>query len=136
MTTTTGIDLLDVADVREALRVFGARYVQHILTVREQSACTRRGVLRPELVAAAFAAKEAAIKTCGMDADSVNWLDVELTEEVSNRLNASFLRSASTSAGGRATATISISVARTDSVVLAIAIAQGHPRDNEATGEK
>ncbi len=134
-TTTIGIDLVDVADVREALTTFGDRYARRILTAREQRACTRKDELRADLVSIAFASKEAVIKTFGHGADDVDWLDIELTVEAPSRLSASLIRTASAAAGDRVRATISVSVAKTKSTVLAIAIAQGDQEYRDQEGE-
>jgi holo-[acyl-carrier protein] synthase len=69
-----GIDLVDIDDVREALRVHGERYLQRIYTQREIA--DSRG--RPERLAECFAAKEAALKALRQADEPVPWRAIEV----------------------------------------------------------
>ena len=69
-----GIDLVDVDDVRDSLRVHGERYLQRIYTEREIEDC--RG--RPERLAERFAAKEAALKVLCEADEPVAWREIEV----------------------------------------------------------
>jgi holo-[acyl-carrier protein] synthase len=72
-----GIDLVDVGDVRDSLRVHGERYLQRIFTEREIEDC--RG--RPERLAERFAAKEAALKVLREADEPIPWREIEVDGE-------------------------------------------------------
>ncbi len=62
MGARVGIDLVAVADVAQALRDHGDRYLARVYSPREVAESTRGGRPDPALLALRFAAKEAAIK--------------------------------------------------------------------------
>jgi holo-[acyl-carrier protein] synthase len=70
-----GIDLVDVDDVRDSLRVHGERYLQRIYTERELA--ESRG--RPERLAERFAVKEAALKALRTADEPVPWRAIEVS---------------------------------------------------------
>jgi holo-[acyl-carrier protein] synthase len=62
----TGCDLQSVDDVADAVRTFGARYLDRVYTAAEQAECRGRGELAmPASLAARWAAKEAVMKLLG-----------------------------------------------------------------------
>jgi len=69
-----GIDLVDIDDVRDALRAHGDRYLRRIYTAGEIE--DSRG--RPELLAERFAAKEAALKVVPRKDEAIPWRAVEV----------------------------------------------------------
>lgn len=69
-----GCDLQPVGDVRDAIRDFGARYLDRVYTAGEQSSYAAGG---PASLAARFAAKEAVLKLIGT-ADGVDLRSVEI----------------------------------------------------------
>ena len=74
MTLRVGIDLVDVARVREAIAAHGERYLARIYTDAERADCRDD----PERLAARFAAKEAALKVLRPDVDAVPWRTIEV----------------------------------------------------------
>lgn len=80
-----GIDLVEVARVRELLEKHGERFKARTFTAGEQVYCD--GCADPAMhYAARFAAKEAAAKALGTGfAQGVSWLDIEVVREVSGR---------------------------------------------------
>jgi holo-[acyl-carrier protein] synthase len=75
---SVGIDAADIPRVREAVRRFGARFLQRVFTGEELSYCLRRRDPGPNL-AARFAAKEAAMKALGTGASQgVGWREIEV----------------------------------------------------------
>jgi len=70
----TGIDLIEVARVREAAVRHGERFLSRIYTARERA---ESGGHYPSL-AARFAAKEAAAKALGTGIGRVRWVDIEV----------------------------------------------------------
>lgn len=87
-----GIDLVDVAEVRDALSAHGERYLRRVYTTDEVEDCRSEALgLDPERLAARFAAKEAAIKVLRPDRRTAvpwtgiavrrhpgGWVDLEL----------------------------------------------------------
>jgi holo-[acyl-carrier protein] synthase len=74
MKLASGVDLVDIARIREAIERHGERFIARIFTETEQREC--RG--RFESFAARFAAKEAAAKALGCGIGDVGWLDIEI----------------------------------------------------------
>ena len=73
-TTELGIDIINVARIRETLARFGARFARRVLTERE-AAYVRD---RPETLAGRWAAKEAVSKVLGLGVRGVGWRDIEI----------------------------------------------------------
>lgn len=74
MNLSTGVDLVDIARIRDAIDRHGKRFVARIYTELEQQDCKGR----VESLAARFAAKEAVAKALGCGIGDVNWLDIEV----------------------------------------------------------
>ena len=74
MKLSTGVDLVDIARVREAIDRHGERFIARIFTQTEQRECAGRFAT----LAARFAAKEAAAKALGCGIGVVSWLDIEV----------------------------------------------------------
>jgi holo-[acyl-carrier protein] synthase len=70
------MDLVDVAEVEESLALFGDRYLRRVFTPREVAACSNGADAR--LLAAHYAAKEAALKTMLLDEHEVDWRTIEV----------------------------------------------------------
>lgn len=80
-----GIDLVEVARVRELLDRYGERFKARTFTEGERAYCD--GCADPAMhYAARFAAKEAAAKALGTGfADGVSWLDLEVVRNPNGR---------------------------------------------------
>ncbi len=74
MILSTGVDLVDIMRIREAIDRHGDRFVARIFTKAEQQECKGR----VESLAARFAAKEATAKALGCGIGDVSWLDIEV----------------------------------------------------------
>ena len=74
MKVTTGVDLIEIARVREAMARHGQQFLDRIFTESELVACAGR----VESLAARFAAKEAAAKALGRGIGDVGWHDIEI----------------------------------------------------------
>ncbi|HUQ95084.1 MAG TPA: holo-[acyl-carrier-protein] synthase [Bryobacteraceae bacterium] len=78
MIVGTGIDLAEVARIREAIERHGQRFIERIYTTRE-IAYVERKANRFERYAARFAAKEAGMKAIGTGwKRGVRWQDFEV----------------------------------------------------------
>ncbi|MEO6390655.1 MAG: holo-ACP synthase [Pyrinomonadaceae bacterium] len=77
MIISTGIDIIEVARIREALKRT-ARFVDRVFTPDERAYCDSRGGAAQHY-AARFAAKEAALKALGTGwSGGISWHDVEV----------------------------------------------------------
>jgi holo-[acyl-carrier protein] synthase len=74
MNLSTGVDLIEIARIREAIDRHGGRFISRIFTEVEQQECGGR----VESLAARFAAKEATAKALGCGIGDVSWLDIEI----------------------------------------------------------
>ena len=73
----TGIDLVEVERIEDAIAKYGERFLNRVFTENELSYC--RG--RPHELAARFAAKEAVSKLLGVGIqhrDGVDWREIEV----------------------------------------------------------
>ena len=81
----TGIDICEVARVREAIDRFGQRFLKRVFTPAEREYCESKRN-RIERYAARFAAKEAAMKAIGTGLRrGVTWQDFEVGREPGGR---------------------------------------------------
>ena len=80
MPVRVGIDLVDVEDVRAALRSLPDRYLRRVYTHREVADCSGPAGVDARRLAARFAAKEAAMKVLRPHEDAVAWRAVEVRE--------------------------------------------------------
>ena len=74
MKLATGVDLIEVTRIREAIDRHGERFVARIFTETEQRECAGRF----SSLAARFAVKEAVAKALGTGIGDVSWLDIEV----------------------------------------------------------
>lgn len=76
----TGVDLIEIRRLQQAIDRHGARFLQRVYTPGELSACSNR----PESLAARFAAKEAAAKALGtgIGRTGIRWTDIEIQTQV------------------------------------------------------
>ncbi len=86
----TGIDIVEVPRVAQAIERYGERFLQRIFTAAEIKYCrSKRNA--SERFAARFAAKEAALKAIGTGwKKGVAWTDVEVRREPGGRPTISF----------------------------------------------
>lgn len=77
MNLRTGVDLIEISRVREAIERHGARFINRIFTEAEQHDCGGR----ISSLAARFAAKEAASKALGCGIGDVSWLEIEIRSD-------------------------------------------------------
>ena len=80
---TTGVDMVYISRVENALKRYGARFIERVFTTREVAAS--RGY--PHELAARFAAKEAVAKALGvgmrvMSPFGVKWHEVETLRDL------------------------------------------------------
>ena len=74
MRFSTGVDLVDVGRIRDAIERHGMKFIARVFTETEQ----RESGGRSASLAARFAAKEATAKALGCGIGDVSWLDIEV----------------------------------------------------------
>jgi holo-[acyl-carrier protein] synthase len=74
MNFSTGIDLIEIDRIREAIGRHGGKFIARIFTESEQRECGGRIAS----LSARFAAKEAVAKALGTGIGVVSWLEIEV----------------------------------------------------------
>jgi holo-[acyl-carrier protein] synthase len=124
----TGCDLQRIADVSDAVRDFGARYLDRVYTAAEQEAGRLGGSAS---LAARFAAKEAVLKLIGT-ADGVDPRSVEIRQE-DGRPVVRLSGRAALLAEDAGLGPIDVSLSHSGDHALAVAVALTHePRNHRA----
>ena len=77
MNLRTGVDLIDIARIREAIERHGEKFMARVFTQTEQVECAGR----VSSLAARFAAKEAVAKALGVGIGDVSWVDIEIKSD-------------------------------------------------------
>lgn len=72
-----GVDLIEVARIRQAIERHGERFFARFFTANERAQCAGNAAR----LAARFAAKEAAAKALGTGIGLVRWLDIEVDSD-------------------------------------------------------
>ncbi len=114
----TGCDLQRIDDVADAVRDFGARYLNRVYTDAEQRAYAAGGA---RSLAARFAAKEAVLKVIGT-ADGVDPRSIEIDQH-EGRPVVRLTGRAAELAHAAALGPIDVSLSHTGDVALAVAVA-------------
>jgi holo-[acyl-carrier protein] synthase len=124
MTFHAGIDLVDVADTREALTRFGDRYLNRIFTPAEIESCANGTDVRR--LSACFAAKEAALKALVAPDEPIGWRSIEVQLPLRGRKTRLTLTGASADLATRKGLThVSAEVASTKQHALAVVLMEG-----------
>jgi holo-[acyl-carrier protein] synthase len=120
-----GIDMADVATVRDALDRFGERYRHRVYTPGEIDYCTHLTSLscEAERFAARFAAKEAVTKLLQPDGDHVAWRSIEVLRHDTGRCSVVLRDSAADLAARAGITDISLSLSHEGGLAVAIAAA-------------
>lgn len=77
MILRTGVDLIEISRIKEAIERHGERFLGRVFTDLERKECNGR----VSSLAARFAAKEAASKALGCGIGRVGWLDIEIRSD-------------------------------------------------------
>jgi len=73
----TGIDIIEINRIREAVARWGDKFLRRVFTDKEIEICRNRY----ESLAGRFAAKEACMKALGAPGKGINWRDIEIASE-------------------------------------------------------
>jgi len=121
----TGIDLAEVARIREAIERYGDRFVRRIYTAGE-IAYVESKANRFERYAGRFAAKEAGMKAIGTGwKGGVRWQDFEVSNLASGRPTLRLHGEAARRAEKMGVKTISLSITHTAELGMAHVILEG-----------
>ncbi len=80
MILRTGVDLIEIARIGDAVSRHGKRYLERIYTPAELALCGKR----IESLAGRFAAKEAVAKALGCGIGDVAWKEIEILGDEQN----------------------------------------------------
>ncbi len=120
MILRTGVDLIEISRVSDAIVRHGKHYLERIYTPAELEQCGKRA----ESLAGRFAAKEAAAKALGCGIGDVSWLELEIVGDEQNAPKLTLHGAALEMANqlGLTTWSVSISHSQSHSVALVVAI--------------
>jgi holo-[acyl-carrier protein] synthase len=119
MIVGTGVDIAEVARIREAIESYGRRFVQRVYTPREISYVERKAN-RYERFAARFAAKEAGMKAIGTGwRGGVRWQDFEVANLPSGKPTLRFHGKAAEVASRLGVRNVSLSLTHTAELGMA-----------------
>jgi holo-[acyl-carrier protein] synthase len=118
---STGVDLVDIDRIREAIERHGQRFIARIFTETEQHECGGRIAS----LAARFAAKEAAAKALGCGIGDVRWLDIEVRSDENKAPFLVLHGAGETLARESGLLTWSVSLSHTGSQAVAFVVALG-----------
>jgi holo-[acyl-carrier protein] synthase len=128
----TGCDLQPVDAVSDAIRDFGARYLDRVYTPAEQASYAAGGAAS---LAARFAAKEAVLKLIGT-ADGVDLRSVEIRTQAGRpEVHLSGRAAELAEEAGVDAAGIDVSLSHTGDLAMAVAIGLQHPPTSSTTNE-
>ncbi len=121
----TGIDIAEVARIRETIARYGDRFLNRIFTEGEIGYCERKA-RKSESYAARFAAKEAGMKALGTGwSRGVRWRDIEVVRPRGGRPTIQFHGEAAAVAARLGIKTIALSITHTAEQSLAHVILEG-----------
>ena len=88
MKITTGIDIIEVERIKEAIDDMGNSFLNRIYTEKEIEYCNKSEAMKYQHFAARFAAKEAVFKEISKgleDKYKINWKDIEIVNNSQGR---------------------------------------------------
>jgi holo-[acyl-carrier protein] synthase len=120
MPVRVGVDLVLESTVRDSIRVHGDRYLKRIYTDRERHDCRDdAGAL-----ALRFAAKEAAMKALGREAEALAWRAIEVRIATAGAPELMLSGEAATLAQAQGVRSLSLSLTRARGSAAAVVLAE------------
>ncbi len=123
MKLSTGVDLVEIARIRDAINRHGGRFIARIFTETEQ----RESGGRFSSLAARFAAKEAAAKALGCGIGDVGWLDIEVRSDENHAPHLYLYGEGQKLALRLGLSNWSVSLSHTEGQAIAFVVAMGEP---------
>ena len=121
MELVTGIDLIEIERVADAIARNGERFLQRVYTPRELVDCGGRA----ESLAARWAAKEAAAKALGCGIGDVSWQEIEVQRDENGAPSLHLYGEAARMAARQGLETWSVSLSHSQSHAIACVVAVG-----------
>jgi holo-[acyl-carrier protein] synthase len=121
MILRSGVDLIEILRIRDALERHRERFLARIFTEAEQ----RESSGRISSLAARFAAKEAAAKALGCGIGDVSWLDIEIRSDENNAPYLVLRGEAERMANELGLTNWSVSLSHTENQAIAFVVAVG-----------
>ena len=122
MRLATGVDLLEIQRLRDAVATHGKKFLQRVFTERELEANAQK----MESLAARFAAKEAVAKALGCGIGDVSWKEIEVLRAESGAPQLVLHGAAERLAREQGLATWSLSLSHSQSHAIAMVVAIGN----------
>ncbi len=119
MKITSGIDLIEIDRVKQAVDRHGQRFLSRVFTPLELVECNGK----IESLAGRFAAKEAVAKALGCGIGRVSWKEIEIQRGLANEPVLNLYGMAAEIAAERGFQTWSISLSHTQTHAIALAVA-------------
>ena len=121
MNLTTGVDLIEIQRLKDAITRHGNRLIEKIFTEREIIEAGDN----PASLAARFAAKEAVAKALGTGIGIVDWLDIEIQRGSARQPILHLHGAAASTASEQGLTKWSISLSHSQSHAIAVVVAFG-----------
>jgi len=118
----TGIDLLEIERLKDAIGTHGERFLQRIFTPRELEANAKK----VESLAGRFAAKEAVAKALGCGIGDVSWKEIEVLRAESGAPELVLHGAAEQLANEQGLTSWSLSISHSQSHAVSMAVAIGN----------
>jgi holo-[acyl-carrier protein] synthase len=117
----TGIDLIEVERIREAVERHGIRFLERIYTPKELTEAANSMAS----LAARFAAKEATAKALGCGIGVVRWTDIEILRDAAGQPTLNLLGPAAQRAAEQGLESWSVSLSHTREHAVAVVVGSG-----------
>jgi holo-[acyl-carrier protein] synthase len=117
----TGIDLIEVERIREAVERHGIRFLERIYTPKELDEAA--GSMAS--LAARFAAKEATAKALGCGIGVVRWTEIEILRDAAGQPTLNLLGPAAQRAAEQGLESWSVSLSHTREHAVAVVVGSG-----------
>jgi holo-[acyl-carrier protein] synthase len=121
MKLSSGVDLIEIERIREAIERHGDKFIARIFTEAEKRECGGRVTS----LAARFAAKEAVAKALGTGIGDVSWLDIEVIGDENNAPHLYLYGEGEKTARKLGLSNWSVSLSHTESQAIAFVVAIG-----------
>ena len=114
----TGIDIIEIGRIEEAVARWGERFLHRVYTDSELSLCGKK----PPSLAARFAGKEAVMKLLGTGTTGVGWREIEVLANQAGKPLLNLYGRAKTEAAMLGLTDIAISLSHSRAYAIAAAV--------------
>jgi holo-[acyl-carrier protein] synthase len=116
---SVGVDIIEIARIKEAIERWGQRFLDRIYTGSEQMLCQER----PSSLAARFAGKEAVMKALGTGIKGAGWREIEILSAPSGQPQVHLHGKAQNRAATLGLSEVAISLSHSREYAVAFAVA-------------